>query len=194
VLGVGLTGSRDEVLRRAASRLRGDGPPVLGVGLTGSQDEVLRRAASRLRAGRYTRRGFVAVVALALAGCGRDEAGRAPEPDAAVLAGLLRAERAAAAAGGELARQDARHAARLTAALRRRGGRPPVVAPGTGTLLERKQRAVFAYVNALPRLSAPELRVLVMQLAAAEAEHLAALRLRAGAPPVPDAFAGATAP
>jgi hypothetical protein len=33
-----------------------------------------------------------------------------------------------------------------------------------------------------------------MQLAASEAEQLAALRLAAGATPVPDAFAGETAP
>jgi rubrerythrin len=49
---------------------------------------------------------------------------------------------------------------------------------------------VFAYVQALPRLEDPDLRVLVMQLAASEAEHMAALRLSAGVEPVPDAFAG----
>jgi hypothetical protein len=141
-----------------------------------------------------TRRGLLASGALLLAGCGRDEAGREPEPDAAVLAELLRAERVAAAPAGVLGRQDARHAARLEAALRRRGGRPPAPAPRRGDLLARKQRAVFAYVDALPRLAAPELRMLAMALAASEAEHLAALRLARGAQPVPDAFAGATAP
>jgi hypothetical protein len=49
---------------------------------------------------------------------------------------------------------------------------------------------VFAYVEALPRLADPDLRVLVMRLAASEAEHIAALRLAAGREPVPDAFAG----
>ena len=50
---------------------------------------------------------------------------------------------------------------------------------------------MFAYVEALPRLEDPDLRVLVMQLAASEAEHLAALQAeRAGEEPVPDAFAG----
>ncbi len=34
--------------------------------------------------------------------------------------------------------------------------------------------------------------MLVLQLAASEAEHLSALRLAAGDVPVPDAFAGAT--
>jgi rubrerythrin len=51
---------------------------------------------------------------------------------------------------------------------------------------------VFAYVAALPRIADPDLRVLVMQVAASEAEHLAALRLAAGEEPVPDAFAGFT--
>ena len=43
-----------------------------------------------------------------------------------------------------------------------------------------------------PQLAEPELRVLVLQIAASEAEHLSALRLAAGDVPVPDAFAGAT--
>jgi hypothetical protein len=53
---------------------------------------------------------------------------------------------------------------------------------------------VFAYVDALPKLSDPDLRVLVMQLAASEAAHLAALRLATGQEPVPDPFAGFTEP
>ena len=53
---------------------------------------------------------------------------------------------------------------------------------------------MYDYVAALPRLADPELRVLVMELLASEAEHLAALRLAAGEDPVPDAFAGFTPP
>jgi hypothetical protein len=149
-----------------------------------------------------TRRRFLgAAGALAwalLAGCGRDEAGKRPPSDADVLAGLLRRERAAGAAvagvagAAVLARQDELHAERL-AALAGVALEPPP--DGTGDLpaaLARKQECVFAYVDALPRLTDPDLRVLVMQLAAGEAEHLAALRLAAGDEPVPDPFAGFT--
>lgn len=138
-----------------------------------------------------------------LAGCGRDEARRAPESDADVLSGLLAREQAvlAATAGASgavvrmLREQDMRHSARLRRELMAAGGRAPATAPGAPSgELALKQQAVFAYVAALPRLSNPELRVLVMQIAASEAEHLAVLRLAAGEEPVPDAFAGFTAP
>ena len=136
-----------------------------------------------------------------LAGCGRDEARKAPESDADVLAGLLAREQAvlAASASGAAVRmlreQDMRHAARLRRALIAAGGRAPAAAAAApGGVAALKQQALFAYVGALPRLSDPELRVLAMQIAASEAEHLAALRLAAGDEPVPDAFAGFTAP
>jgi hypothetical protein len=146
--------------------------------------------------GPHSRRAFLlgAGAAILLAGCGRDEAGQAPPPDADVLAGLLAIERAAAAPAGVIGRQDDLHAARLLAALRRAGGRPGASRTLAGGLLERKQQAVFAYFDALPQLAAPELRVLVMRIAASEAEHLSALRLARGAPAVPDAFAGTAAP
>ena len=109
-----------------------------------------------------------------------------------MLARLLAIELAAAAPRGVIARQDALHARRLEAALRRRGGRPGPPRALAGNQLARKQAAVFAYTDALPQLAEPELRVLVLQIAASEAEHLSALRLAAGDVPVPDAFAGAT--
>jgi hypothetical protein len=98
-----------------------------------------------------------------------------------------------------LREQDARHVARLRREVIARGGRPDpagaaVASSGPGGAQVSKQQAVFAYVAALPRLSDPELRVLVMQLAASEAAQLAALRLDAGEEPVPDAFAGFTEP
>ena len=134
-----------------------------------------------------------------LGGCGAEEAGKDPPTDAEVLDGLLQRELAAGAAvigvaDSELiARQDALHARRLAAGS---GGDvredPPAAAQDVTTALARKQEAVFAYVEALPRLADPELRVLVMQIAASEAAHLAALRLAAGEDPVPDPFAGFT--
>ncbi|MGI8779401.1 MAG: twin-arginine translocation signal domain-containing protein [Solirubrobacteraceae bacterium] len=165
--------------------------------------EVVGRAASRLRAGRCSRRRFLGaagalVGGALLAACGRDEAAKAPESDAAVLDRLLRHERAtvAAMAGAPAALrdQDRRHAARLARELVALGGRPvPPGAPGDpASVPARKQQGVFTYVVALPRLADPELRVLVMQIAASEAAHLAALRLAAGEEPVPDAFAGFT--
>jgi hypothetical protein len=177
---------------------------VLGVRLSGSEYEVLRRAASRLRAGGYSRRRFLGTAAALVGGalvggCGADEAGKRPPSDADVLEGLLRRERAlvAATAGGATAirDQDRRHAARLVRelSLLGRSPAPPLPDDGQGErLAARKQETVFAYVAALPRLADPALRVLVMQLLASEAEHLAALRLDAGEEPVPDAFAGVT--
>jgi hypothetical protein len=150
-----------------------------------------------------TRRRFLglagALAGALLTGCGREEAGKPPRPDSDVLAGLLRAERRAGAAvagvagAGLIARQDELHAARLARlAGKSRAGRPAASAD-LSTALARKQEAVFAYVDALPRLADPDLRVLVMQIAASESAHLAALRLSGGEEPVPDAFAGFTA-
>jgi hypothetical protein len=149
-----------------------------------------------------SRRRFLGVAgALAgalLAGCGRDEARRAPESDADVLRELLAREDATLAAGAAapaaLRAQDLRHVARLRRELIALGGRPaPPPAEGDpASLPALKQAAVFAYVAALPRLSDPDLRVLAMRLAASDAAHLAALRLAAGDEPVPDAFAGFT--
>jgi hypothetical protein len=133
-----------------------------------------------------------------LGGCGAEEAGKSPPTDAEVLEGLLRREREAGAAvigvaGSELiARQDALHARRLASAAGAGVSRATTSAAHLPEALARKQQAVFAYVEALPRLADPDLRVLVMQLAASEAEHLAALRLAAGDDPVPDPFAGFT--
>jgi hypothetical protein len=115
-----------------------------------------------------------------------------------VLRALLGRERAAAAAltgvagAAAIARQDELHARRLA---RLAGAGPAGRSAGDGDLalaLARKQQALFAYVGALPLLADGDLRVLVMQIAASEAEHLAALRLEAGQEPVPDAFAGFT--
>jgi hypothetical protein len=174
-----------------------------GVRLAGLRHDLIAGAASGLRAGRHSRRRFLGVAgALAgalLAGCGRDEARRPPQRDADALTELLRREQAAlaaiAAAPGParaLRDQDARHVARLRHELVALGGRVPSAPPPgqPGSAVARKQQALFAYVAALPRLADPGLRVLAMQLAASEAEHLAALRLAAGADPVPDAFAG----
>jgi hypothetical protein len=142
------------------------------------------------------RRGFLAAAgALVLAGCGKDEAGEEPAPDAEVLDGLLRLELAAGAAvigsplAELLARQDAQHARRLAtlagASLPERAAAHELAAA-----LASKQEAVFGYVQALPRLADPDARAVVMQILASEAEHLAALRQAAGREPVPDAFAG----
>ena len=135
-----------------------------------------------------------------LTGCGRDAARERPPAGSEVLAGLLRRELAAGAAvagvagAAALARQDALHAERMAELAGARPAAPRSDAKGDlRTALARKQEGVFAYVEALPRLESADLRVFVMQLAASEAAHLAALRLAAGDEPVPDAFAGFTA-
>jgi hypothetical protein len=144
-----------------------------------------------------TRRRFLgAAGALAGAlwiGCGRDEARERPPSDAEVLSGLLERERRTLAAvtgvagAGAIGRQDRQHVARLSALA-------GAAAPGhaSGPAAAAKQEGLFAYVEALPKLSDPDMRVLVMQIAASEAEHLSALRLADGVEPVPDAFAGYT--
>jgi hypothetical protein len=138
-----------------------------------------------------SRRGFLGAAAAGVlwAGCGRDDARREPPSDAEVVSGLLRREAAAAgAAAGAIARQDARHLRDLAA----RAGVAAPVPVGGGDALALKQLALFGYVDALPKLADPGLRVLVMQVAASEAAHMAALRLEAGEEPVQDAFAGFT--
>ena len=139
-----------------------------------------------------------ALLAVLLSGCGRDAARRPPRSDSDVLADVLRTELAAGAAvagvagARAIARQDELHAARLAQVAGIALGERSTAAADLPTALERKQEAVFEYVNVLPRLSQPDLRVLLMQIAASEAGHLVALRLRAGEEPVPDAFAGFT--
>lgn len=147
---------------------------------------------------KLTRREFVGASAvLLLAGCGADEARKEPPSDEAVLRELLAVELAAGAAvigspvADLLVHQDARHAqqlATLAGVSPTAAGAPVDLATG----LARKQQAVFAYVEALPKLADPETRVAVMQILGSEAEHVAALRQAAGAQPVPDAFAGFT--
>ena len=145
------------------------------------------------------RREFLGAIAggLLIGGCAGETEPAVPR-DAEVLAPLLAGEYAALDALGDdpadlIAAADRGHVRRLRRAIVAAGGDPEAPA-GDDPLpqLARKQQNVFDYAAALPRLSDPDLRVLVLQLAAEEAEHLAALRLAAGDEPVPDAFAGLT--
>jgi hypothetical protein len=142
------------------------------------------------------RREFLGAIAggLLIGGCAGETEPAVPR-DADVLAPLLAGEYAALDALGDdpIAAADRRHVSRLRRAIAAAGGDPEN--PGGADPLPplvRKQQNVFDYAAALPRLADPGLRVLVLELAAEEAEHLAALRLAAGDEPVPDAFAGLT--
>ena len=179
--------------------------PVLGVRLTVPEYDRNIRAASRLRAGSYSRRAFLGaagalVGGALLGGCGVDEARDQPPSDADVLTGLLPIEHAAGGAviGSPIAellvRQDAQHARRLAALAGAPADRRMPGALHLDAALARKQQAVFAYVEALPKLVDPEARLTVLQILASEAEHLAALRQAAGRDPVPDPFAGFSEP
>ena len=138
-----------------------------------------------------------ALAGVLVSACGRDAARRQPPTDAEVIGGLLERELVAGAAvagvagAAAIARQDELHARRLREAAGAMSQRRRSDAGGDlRVALARKQEGVFAYVDSLPRLADPDLRVLVMQLTAGEAAHLAALRIAAGDDPVPDAFAG----
>ena len=66
--------------------------------------------------------------------------------------------------------------------------------PGAGAGEAERQRAVSAYVAALPLLAAAEDRVEVMRMAAGQAQEIASARIADGTEPVRDAFAGFTEP
>jgi len=155
--------------------------------------------------------GALAGTALLLGGCGHGRGRPGRDAETAVLRGLLAREAAVVAALGPAAEglvgargrrarrllgQDRLHLAALSAAL----GTPATAAPSPvapavpeaalAVALARKEAALAAYVDALPRLGDGDLRVTVMQIAAAEAEHAAVLRLLLGRAAAPDAFAG----
>ena len=66
--------------------------------------------------------------------------------------------------------------------------------PGAGADPAERQRALNAYVAALPLLADAEHRVEVMRMAAGQAREIAAARVADGTQPVRDAFAGFTEP
>jgi hypothetical protein len=66
--------------------------------------------------------------------------------------------------------------------------------PAAGADPAERQRALNAYVAALPLLADAEHRVEVMRMAAGQAREIAATRVADGTEPVRDAFAGFTEP
>jgi len=53
-----------------------------------------------------------------------------------------------------------------------------------------ENRAIAAYLDALPRLTSPDLRGTAASMLTSDAEHLVVLRRELGEDPVPSAFAG----
>jgi Ferritin-like domain len=161
-----------------------------------------------------TRRAFLGAAGVSLAalvaGCGgEDKAVADARADAQVLSALLARERGAVArlavlrkpgerGAAEIARaraHDEAHVRRLSTELGRLGGERPAADNGAmpaGTplagALAVKQDLYARYLDALGRLRAARVRVLVVSIAAVEAEHIAALRAAAGADPLDDAF------
>lgn len=159
-----------------------------------------------------------------LAACGDTEPGGASARDLAardlrLLGSALDLEHtviAAYAAGFHLMRGDALrhsraivaqervHAARLTDAIERRGGRPnppktreeyarafPALGKAEDALrfgVDLENAAIRLYHEALPKLSEAPLRLLAAAIATSEAEHAALLRGDLGRPQTPDAF------
>lgn len=106
----------------------------------------------------------------------------------------------ALAAGTRFRAHEAAHAERLAAEVERLGGRVNRPRPDYGLTapddeaaalrfaLELENRAVSSYLDALPRLSDPQLRATTASIVATQAQHLAVLRLHLGRMPVPAAF------
>jgi hypothetical protein len=111
------------------------------------------------------------------------------------LAVLSKPNGRGAAAIARARTHDEAHVRRLSAELQRLGGERPAadngaIAAGTPLVgaLAVKQDLYARYLDALGRLRAARLRVLVVSIAAVEAEHVAALRAAAGADPLDVAF------
>jgi rubrerythrin len=171
---------------------------------------------SRRRLLRLAGLGLAGSAAL-LAGCGgeeRDAAGRplpSPTDDAELLNSALDLEHMSVAAyaagrgaGGRLVRElrehERVHVGELQRVIRDLGGTPhrarkrydfPPMRTEREVLrfgAELEATAVAAYIDALPRLSQPELRGVAAAILTVEAEHMAVLRDALGEEPVPDAF------
>jgi rubrerythrin len=159
-----------------------------------------------------------------VAACGAEKPGGASARDLAardlrLLGSALDLEHtviAAYTAGARLARGDALrhiraileqervHAARLTEAIERRGGRPnppktreeytrafPALREPEDALrfgVDLESAAIRLYHEAMSKLSEPPLRLLAAAIATSEAEHAALLRGDLGRPQAPDAF------
>lgn len=102
--------------------------------------------------------------------------------------------------GRRFREHEREHAARLARLVRELGGAPrpprsaydlPALRDEAGALrlvAELEDASVAAYIDALPRLSQPELRGELAGIVAAEAEHLAILHEALGQEPVPQPF------
>lgn len=105
-----------------------------------------------------------------------------------------------------LLEQEQAHADGLTAAIKDAGGRPNRAKSSYDFPQLRTQRdvlrfavdlentAVAAYLDALPKLTTPELRGTAAAVLTSEAEHLALLRAALGLEPAPSAFVTGEAP
>ena len=112
---------------------------------------------------------------------------------------LLRGERAEGGDQRFLA-QEREHADALTQAIRSKRGEPnrprssydfPRLASQAGVLrfaVDLENTAVAAYIDALPKLTDPDLRATAAAIVTNEAQHIAILLGAQGRPQVPDAF------
>lgn len=119
-------------------------------------------------------------------------------------AGLLEGE--VLAAGEEFLAQEQEHADGLVTAINDLGGTPvepraddeygfPKLRSQEEVLMfanDLENTAIAAYVDAIPKLSVPELRVTAAQIVTNEAEHVSVLLGALGEPQVPDAFVTGT--
>jgi rubrerythrin len=155
--------------------------------------------------------GALAGVGVLLGGCASETETPGRRAEVGVLADLLAHERraigtldevAASVRGADARRvrrliaHDERHVAALEEALRARGGRAgspstdtPIDASPLDRALAAKEAALAAYAAAPARVGDGALRMRVMQIGAAEAEHAGVLRMLLGRDPAPDAFA-----
>ena len=164
--------------------------------------------------------GSAALLAACGGGSGKSQSKAATETDIAVLNSAIDLENTAIAAytagapllkgellklGREFLGQEKEHADALSTAVTHLGGHPsrpkaaydfPRVRTQRDVLLLAnmiEHQAIAAYLDALPKLSSPDLRATAAAIVTTEAEHVSVLLGALGRPPVPTAFVTGTA-
>jgi rubrerythrin len=185
--------------------------------MTMDVSRIIRDRVSRRRFFEASGVTFVGGSAVFLGACGDDEeeADGGPESDVRILNGAIQLENTAIvaytkgaallngavlAAAKQFRDQEIEHADGLAKAVQQLGGKPTKQTMQLDFSGLKSQKdvlelatsvenvAIATYVEAIPKLSTPELRAVAAQILTNEAEHVSVLLGALGRPPVPDAF------